>query len=173
MANKVLADLCLSYTLPESRPVRRIHQHPRLKEKKGNPRSSLIIPGRVCRAQSSGGKKSTSKTTKAAPKPAAAADGASADANNTTDDPLTSSASAVGVNASFDAVPDPKEKKGRSKGDCLYYRVKCKDNGVGMPHDKVGSPHVRLLKGSLDWSQFCVHSGALTCCRKAGVLDLP
>ncbi|CAN0383486.1 unnamed protein product, partial [Hapterophycus canaliculatus] len=32
---------------------------------------------------------------------------------------------------------DPKEKKGRSKGDSLYYRVKCRDNGVGMPHDKI------------------------------------
>lgn len=34
------------------------------------------------------------------------------------------------------AVPDAKEKKGRGKGDSLYYRVKCRDNGVGMPHDK-------------------------------------
>lgn len=98
---------------------------------------------RVCRAQSSGGKKSTAKTAKAAPKPAAPAGEASADANNSTNDPITSSASAVGTDASSDAIPDPREKKGRSKGDCLYYRVKCKDNGVGMPHDKVG---LRLSK---------------------------
>lgn len=36
------------------------------------------------------------------------------------------------------AAPEAKEKKGRTKGDCLYYRVKCRDNGVGMPHEKVG-----------------------------------
>ena len=92
----------------------------------------------MCLTQSSGGKKSTGKAAKAAPKPTAATDGAPVDANNTTDDPLASTASAGGPDAGPDAVPDPKGKKGRSKGDSLYYRVKCKDNGVGMPHDKVG-----------------------------------
>lgn len=80
----------------------------------------------VCYTQTSGRKKSTSKAAKAA-KPSAAVEGAVADPATTTGDPLTSSAAA-----------DNKEKKGRSKGECLYYRVKCKDNGVGMPHDKVG-----------------------------------
>eukprot|EP00752_Nemacystus_decipiens_P009889 g8822.t1 len=80
--------------------------------------------------QSSGGKKSTVKTSKAAPKPPAATpDGASADVSNPAEDPEGSSAAA--------AAADIKGKKGRSKGDSLYYRVKCKDNGVGMPHDKI------------------------------------
>lgn len=40
--------------------------------------------------------------------------------------------------ADTDAVgPASRDKKGRAKGDSLYYRVKCRDNGVGMPHDKV------------------------------------
>lgn len=34
-------------------------------------------------------------------------------------------------------IPDANDKKGKGKGETLYYRVKCKDNGVGMPHDKV------------------------------------
>lgn len=86
----------------------------------------------VCCMQASGGKKSSTKSGKAAPKPVAA-EGAPADAAQDPDDPLASS-TATGRTA---AVPDPKEKKGRSKGESLYYRVKCKDNGVGMPHDKV------------------------------------
>lgn len=89
---------------------------------------------RACVAfQTSGGKKSTAKTSKAAPKPSAAVDGASAHMTNTTHDPEASSAAAESVAAAADL----KGKKGRSKGDSLYYRVKCKDNGVGMPHDKV------------------------------------
>ncbi|CAM9687130.1 unnamed protein product, partial [Pylaiella littoralis] len=83
----------------------------------------------------SGRKKSTSKAAKAASTPSAAIEGASADSAITTDDLLPSSATTAGSAAA--AVPDTKEKKGRSKGDCLYYRVKCKDNGVGMPHDKI------------------------------------
>ena len=78
----------------------------------------------------------TAKTSKAAPKkPAATADGASADMDNTAGDPEASSAAAAAESAA--AAADLKGKKGRSKGDSLYYRVKCKDNGVGMPHDKV------------------------------------
>lgn len=82
--------------------------------------------------QASGGKKSSSKSGKAAPKPAAI-QGTSADAGKASDDTLASTTATGGAAA----VPDAKEKKGRSKGDSLYYRVKCKDNGVGMPHDKV------------------------------------
>lgn len=85
----------------------------------------------VCYTQASGRKKSTSKAK--ATKPSGAAEGALADPTTTKGDPLASSGAAAG-----NADPDTKEKKGRSKGDCLYYRVKCKDNGVGMPHDKVG-----------------------------------
>ncbi|CBJ26118.1 DNA topoisomerase VI subunit B-like protein Topoisomerase 6 subunit B [Ectocarpus siliculosus] len=84
--------------------------------------------------KASGGKKSTSKATKALPKPAVAEEGSA-------DDPQEPSAAAGATAADL----DPKEKKakndkkGRSKGDShsLYYRVKCKDNGVGMPHDKI------------------------------------
>lgn len=87
--------------------------------------------------QASGGKKSTAKTSKAAAKPPAArADGVSADMsmNNAAGNTEASSAAAA-ENAA--AAAGLKGKKGRSKGDSLYYRVKCKDNGVGMPHDKV------------------------------------
>ncbi|CAM9660593.1 unnamed protein product, partial [Ectocarpus sp. 13 AM-2016] len=84
--------------------------------------------------KASGGKKSTSKAAKALPKPAVAEEGSA-------DDPQEPSAAAGATAANV----DPKEKKakndkrGRSKGDShsLYYRVKCKDNGVGMPHDKI------------------------------------
>ncbi|CAM9156515.1 unnamed protein product [Ectocarpus sp. 6 AP-2014] len=84
--------------------------------------------------KASGGKKSTSKAAKALPKPAVAEEGSA-------DDPQEPSAAAGATAADL----DPKEKKakndkkGRSKGDShsLYYRVKCKDNGVGMPHDKI------------------------------------
>lgn len=74
-----------------------------------------------------------SKATKTASKLSGGAEGSLADSGTITDDPLASSAAAAAA-----VAPDTKEKKGRSKGDCLYYRVKCKDNGVGMPHDKVG-----------------------------------
>ncbi|CAN0173855.1 unnamed protein product, partial [Ectocarpus sp. 12 AP-2014] len=84
--------------------------------------------------KASGGKKSTSKAAKALPKPAVAEEGSA-------DDPQQPSAAAGATATDL----DPKEKKakndkkGRSKGDShsLYYRVKCKDNGVGMPHDKI------------------------------------
>ena len=60
--------------------------------------------------------------------------------SNATEDTEASSAAAEGAAA----VADLKGKKGRSKGDSLYYRVKCKDNGVGMPHDKVRGYQFRL-----------------------------
>lgn len=88
--------------------------------------------------QVSGGKKSTSKAAKALPKPAIAEEGSA-------DDPQEPSAAAEATAT----VVDPKGKKdkqGRSKGDSLYYRVKCKDNGVGMPHDKVGRPETYCLR---------------------------
>ena len=91
--------------------------------------------------QTSGGKKSTAgKTVKQTPKAAAAA-GLSATvgtpAGDEADDGLASKTSAVATDQDA-AATETKEKKGRTKGDSLYYRVKCRDNGVGMPHEKVG-----------------------------------
>lgn len=107
-----------------------------------------LISLNACAAfQASGGKRSTAKTAKATPKPAAtpADKGDSADTSTAADGPEASTIAAE----SAGAAADLKGKKGRSKGDSLYYRVKCKDNGVGMPHDKVRyiqptSPNVRL-----------------------------
>lgn len=84
--------------------------------------------------------------------------------SNTADDPEASSAAAE----SAVTAGDLKGKKGRSKGkgDSLYYRVKCKDNGVGMPHDKVGRPReVRPVKGRVTWSS-ATEALLLQRCRK-------
>lgn len=86
--------------------------------------------------QSSGGKKSTGgKTAKPASKPPATEDKTPADDESV--DGSAAKPSAVGADEAA-VAPEPKEKKVRSKGDSLYYRVKCRDNGVGMPHEKVG-----------------------------------
>lgn len=89
--------------------------------------------------QTSGGKKSTAgKTAKPTPKAAAGlptTEGTSA--GDETAIGLASKPSAVATDQAA-AAPEPIEKKGRTKGDSLYYRVKCRDNGVGMPHEKVG-----------------------------------
>lgn len=105
---------------------------------------------RVLAFQASRGKKSTAKTAKAPAKPpAGTAGGAAGGMSSTVDGPAAPSAAAE----SATAAPDPKGKKGRSKGDCLYYRVKCKDNGVGMPHDKVSYTTEQIrLKGGWVWS---------------------
>lgn len=89
--------------------------------------------------QTSGGKKSTaSKTAKPAPKAAAGLPTTEGTPPvDETADGLASKPSTVATDEAA-AAPEPKEKKGRTKGDCLYYRVKCRDNGVGMPHEKVG-----------------------------------
>lgn len=41
-----------------------------------------------------------------------------------------------------------KKKKGGSGGARTYYRVTCKDNGCGMPHDRIPDMLGRVLSGS-------------------------
>lgn len=53
---------------------------------------------------------------------------------------------ATGPDGGDGAAAASKDKKGRSKGDTLYYRVKCRDNGVGMPHEK--ARHIFYAFGS-------------------------
>eukprot|EP00904_Undaria_pinnatifida_P002598 jgi/Undpi1/12339/HiC_scaffold_5.g02015.m1 len=85
--------------------------------------------------KTSGGKKSTGgKTAKPASKPPATEDKTPADDESV--DGSAAKPSAVGADEAA-VAPEPKEKKVRSKGDSLYYRVKCRDNGVGMPHEKI------------------------------------
>ena len=57
------------------------------------------------------------------------------------------------------------DKKAKGKGETLYYRVKCKDNGVGMPHAKVMQRLIGLdvLKG---------RSRALYRCHVVGVVSV-
>lgn len=86
--------------------------------------------------QTTGGRKASAKNLKAVPASAEGGEDVAAE------DPSRDGAKA-GAGPDEDAVATAvatvaaKEKKGRSKGDSLYYRVKCRDNGVGMPHAKV------------------------------------
>lgn len=50
--------------------------------------------------------------------------------------PSSDGASAPATGDDNSGAPASKDKKTRPKSETLYYRVTCKDNGVGMPHDK-------------------------------------
>lgn len=81
--------------------------------------------------QTTGGRKSSAKNLKAVP---SLAEGAAALSATVGDQEDGAETAAQVPNES--SLSSGKDKKGRPKSETLYYRVKCRDNGVGMPHDK-------------------------------------
>lgn len=76
--------------------------------------------------------------------------------------PSSGGASAPTTGDDNPGAPASKEKKTRPKSETLYYRVTCKDNGLGMPHDKASIDLMKRFMEELTHADETYVSSVLT-----------